>query len=377
MIDRRCSSFGKAAPGRAPWVRGLAAAACLLLAGCGAQMQFPVSDAAQERLPNNIDVIKVSTRNIDHVRGVYYESPARSYAAPPPDAGRYVYRVGPGDELRIKVWTTPERAPEADNPLAPQQGFVVDSTGQFFYPFVGAIQAEGRTVGDIRAALTQRLRAYITDPQVEVSVQDFRAHRVMAVGAVGTPGPIQLSDVPLRLIDVLNSAGLAGGADLTRVELRRAGIEYSADVTAFLEHGDMRQNPVVQPGDVIFVPERLDDEVFVFGEIATTEVPLGGRSKSLTELLAEVGGIDRARANAKGIFVFRRSPVRANGFDVFQFDLSDASTLVLMSGFPLMPLDIVFVTKDPITQWSDTVGRLLIPARTTLAAQAVAGQIVD
>lgn len=353
----------------------IAAALCGLfaLAGCGEHMAFPVSESAQERLPGNVNVIRVTTKNIAHVRQVYYEPPVSHAANPPYDPGRYAYRVGPGDQLRIQVWTTPERAPTgSDAALRPAEGPVIDETGHFFYPFVGEVRAQGRTVSDIRNELTERLRAYITDPQVEVAVQQFRAHSVMITGAVGGAGPTTLTNVPLRLIELINSAGAGEDADLSRVEVRRRGQTFTVNVRAFLEMGDYRQNPVMLPGDVVFVPELRNNKVFVFGEIATTEVQLDPGGKSLTELLAELGGIDRMRANAKGVFVFRRTKVTTSGFDVFQFDLSDASALVLLSDFPLSPLDIVFVTKDPVTQWTDTVGRVLIPVYGFLEVRSVA-----
>lgn len=353
-------------------IAGVLVCGLLALAGCGEHMQFPVSESAQEQLPGNVNVIRVTTKNIAHVRKVYYEPPVSFAANPPYDPGRYAYRIGPGDQLRIQVWTTPERAPTGtDNALRPVEGPVVDETGFFFYPFVGEVRAQGRTVTDIRTELTDKLRAYITDPQVEVAVQEFRAHSVTITGMVGSPGPTTLTNVPLRLIELINAAGMSDNADLSRVEVRRRGERYVVNVRAFLENGDYRQNPLMLPGDLVFVPELRDNKVFVFGEIKTTEVPLTPAMKSLTELLAEVGGIDRTRANAKGVFVFRRTKVTTSGFDVFQFDLSDASTLVLMSEFPVAPLDIVFVTKDPTTQWTDTVGRVLAPASSLLAVRSV------
>ena len=95
-------------------------------------------------------------------------------------------------------------------------------------------------------------------------------------------------------------------------------------------------------------------------------------------MLAQVGGIDRQRANARGVFVFRRTDVTTEGFDVvFQFDLTDASTLITMKSFPVMPQDIVFVTKDPITRWTDTVGRVLAPATGLLQVRGVVDTVSD
>ena len=342
-------------------------------------MQFPVSPSAQEKLPENLKVIRVTSENIDQTVAQFY-APRQDYGgSPPPNQGRYTYRIGTGDQLRVQVWTTPERTSNgSEQSMQPAEGPVVDETGAFFYPFVGEVDARNRTVREIRAELTDRLQDYLKDPQVEVAVDNFRAHQVMITGAVGSRGPTTLTNVPLRLVDLLNASGTSNNADLSRVKLRRGGVEYLVNAQLFLQEGDPRHNPVLLPGDAVHVPELVNNDVYIFGEIATTSMPLGTEEKSLTELLAEVGGISRQRANARGVFVFRSTDDAHEKIDaVFQFDLTDASTLIMMKAFPIMPQDIVFVTKDPVTRWTDTVGRVLTPATSFLQVRGVADQITE
>lgn len=340
----------------------------LILSACGEHMRFPVTESAQDNLPPNLQVIRVTEKNIDHVVSVYHEPRMEYGGNPPASPARHVYRVGPGDQLRIQVWSTPERtASDLEQSLQPSEGPVVDETGNFFYPFVGEVRAAGRTVREIRTDLTEKLSNYLRDPQVEVAVETYRAHRVMAAGAVGAPGPVTLTNVPMHLVDLLNHTGTTTASDLSRVELRRRGQAYTVNARLFLERGDMRHNPLLQSDDMVYVPELTDNVVYVFGEIATTRLTLDRHVKSLTEVLAQLGGIDRQRANARGVFVFRRTDVSTEGFDVvFQFDLTNAATLVMMKSFPIMAQDIIFVTKDPVTRWTDTVGRVLAPASSIL-----------
>lgn len=358
---------------------GLCFAVTVLSACGGGNMNFPVSEAAQARLPDDLQIVRVSTRNIDHLQEVYFTVGSYNNGTPPPLGGPYTYRLGAGDQLRIQVWTTPERsAASTEQSARPVEGPVVDADGTFFYPFVGEIRAQGRTISAIREELTDKLRAYLTTPQVEVAVEEFRAHRVTISGAVGAAGQTTLTNVPLYLVDLVNSAGAAEDADLSRVVLRRQGREYRINLRRYFEEGSLRHNPVLQPGDAVYIPELSNNEAYVFGEISTTPVPLGVDGMSLTELLARVGGIDRVRANAKGVFVFRRTGLTREGFDVvFQFDLSNASTLLLMQDFEILPQDIVFVTRDPVTRWTDTVGRVLLPARSAVQAQGVASALSD
>lgn len=354
------------------------AAGLLVMAGCGEHMQFPVTESAQAKLPPSLTVLQVSEKNLDHVVSLYYEPPANYRGSPPPNPARYSYRVGVGDQLLVQVWTTPERSGAGEQAQQPVSGPIVDETGKFFYPFVGEVQASGRTLREIRGDLTEQLRNYLRDPQVEVSVQDFRAHQVVALGEVGSPGPTVLTNVPLHLMDLLNRSGVTTDSDISRVELRRRGVTYTVNLRLFLEKGMMQHNPVLLPGDTIFVPKLLDNHIYIFGEAATAKMPLGTNGKSLTEVLAEIGGIDRQRANARGVFVFRRTDLTQTGFDVvFQFDVTQAATLLMMNEFPIMAQDIIFVTKDPITRWTDTVGRVLAPASSLLQVQGLVNTLED
>lgn len=336
----------------------------VVLAGCAGQMRFPVSEDAQDALATqNINVVRITTDNIAQYRTPIFRSNGSQTSNPPANPSPYTYRVGPGDELRVMVWADPERSQSAGtSAVETERGITVNEQGQFFYPFVGAVRASGRSASEIRADLTDQLRNFISDPQVEVSVLSFNAHQATVTGVVEQPGPVQITNIPRRLLDVLNEAGIAAEGDLSHVMLRRRGNAHKIDLKAFIDRGETRQNPIILPGDVINVPPLRDNKIFTFGEISTQEIPLQPDVPvSLTEVLAEVGGIDRIRADARGIFVFRRTPQTPDGFDVFQFNLRSATALVLATDFKMAPLDIIFVTNDPITRWNDTVGALVTP----------------
>lgn len=346
------------------------------LSACAGDMHFPVTQEGQADLvAQGVNIIRIDAKNVRQY-GASVGTAVRSVASnPPPEPSFYAYPVGIGDQLRVQTWTTPERQISGDaNAII--EGPIVNESGQFFYPFVGMVTALGRTTSQIRQSLENSLREYITDPQVEVEVQKFRAHRVRVVGEVQSPNSTTLTNVPLRLLDLINDAGTTEASDLRRVEIRRNRRRYSVNLRSFIDFGAAGQNPLILPGDMIVVPATNDNKVFVFGEISTGEIPIGSAPQTLTEVLAEQGGIDRVRANARGIFVFRRPPERERGFDVFQFDLSDASALLLTSQFNLLPMDVVFVTTDPIARWNDTVTRLFSVVSGVVQARTVADAIL-
>ena len=352
----------------------------LVLSACTAPMSFPVTEESQKEYAsqnaNNANIVLITPQNI----AAYREPPAATRRAkgtnPPGDPTPYTYRLGVGDELAIQVWTDPERTKAAGDGSNPR-GPVIDESGSFFYPFVGQIRSRGRTVEEIRTELTERLKKFISDPQVEVAVSAFKAHKVTVTGAVSTPGQTTLTNVPLRLMDVVNAASTADDADLSRVAILRGRTRYLVDLQAFMREGKRQYNPIMLPGDLVNVPPLEDNKVFTFGEIGTGEFTLGPNRRTLTEVLASSGGIDRMRADARGVFVFRRTGLSPDAFDVYQFNLRTATVLVLTTDFAMAPLDIVFVTNDPITRWNDTVGKLLSPLTGIVRAQGVADSLTQ
>ena len=341
-------------------------------AGCSG-ISFPVSSAGQQELPaRDITVIRVSGENIAGVRTPRNLPASAAGRNPPPPVGRYTYRVGPGDRLQITFFADPAGITEPGG-LAPQTIAIVDATGRFFYPFIGDVRAAGRTVSQIRADLTRQLEQFFATPQVEVLVAEYNSSLVTITGAVGSRGRRVLTNVPTTLLDAVNESGALPEADLSRIAIRRGGTEYEVNLLAYLEAGDAKHNPTLLPDDLVRVPLASDDKVFTFGEIATGEVRLDPTvRKTLLEVLAERGGIDRVRADARGIFVFRKDDPFRKGFDVYQFNLSDAAALVLIAEFVMAPLDIVFVTNDPATRWNDTINKIVGPFNSFIGARSTA-----
>ena len=147
-----------------------------------------------------------------------------------------------GDELRVMVWSDPERTQAAGTVGSDtERGIIVNEQGQFFYPFVGAVRASGRSTSQIRADLTDQLRNFIADPQVEVSVLRFNAHQATVTGVVGAPGPVTITNCATALLDVLNQAGMTADGDLSNVLVRRKGAAYNVNLKAFIDHGDSRR----------------------------------------------------------------------------------------------------------------------------------------
>ena len=105
------------------------------------------------------------------------------------DSKAYAYAIGNGDVLSIVVWDHPElTAPFGSFNDVAEQGNVVREDGTIYYPFVGSVQAAGRTALEIRDELAEKLAEFIESPQLDVRVAKYRSQRFLWRGLFLTQG---------------------------------------------------------------------------------------------------------------------------------------------------------------------------------------------
>jgi polysaccharide export outer membrane protein len=279
---------------------------------------------------------------------------------------QYAYQVGVGDVLNITVWDHPELTiPAGQFRSAGETGNVVHPDGTIFYPYVGKVPVEGKHVTQIRDLVTQKLGKYIEAPQIDVSVAAYRSQKVFVSGAVMQPANLPITNVPLTLLDALNACGgMSPDADWRSVvlttETNNGADKEVLDLYALYQQGDMSQNRLLGPNDIVHVPRNDGLKVFVMGDVVKADTQRIDRSGlTLAEALNNSGGINQASASAKGIFVLRASEAEDKLVDVYQLDASVGSLLVLSTQFELQPLDIVYVTSAPMARWNKVISQFL------------------
>lgn len=348
-------------------------AAVFGLAACDlTKTDFPVrttsAQAEVEELATNVAIIRLTADNIDAFN---QKRALGGHAATLADGGGWDYRIGAGDILDIVVWDHPDLTmPAGDRRTPKESGLRVQSDGRFFYPHVGQMQARGRTPEQVRAELTQKLGAYIPNPQIEVRVVGYNSQAVAVTGEVSSPNRQNLTDVPLTLLDALDAAGgLTPEADARAVMVRRGGRSHQVNLQAFLETGLQGHNPMLRGGDVVSVPRRALEEAYLLGQVVKpSTVDLTRENVTLTQAVTRVGGLKEDQADARGIFVFRDAP---QGVTVYQLDASNPVAYLIGARFVIHPQDVIYVTSSPMHRWNRLISSLL----PTLTSARTAGQI--
>lgn len=170
----------------------------------------------------------------------------------PPDAGVPAdYRIGPGDTLKVYVFQNDELS--ATVPVRPD--------GKISTPLVEDMIAVGKSPSQLARDIEKSLAEYVKSPKVNVvvlvAVSVFS--QVKVIGQVKTPQALPYRDGMTVLDAVLAVGGLgqfaAGNrAHIVRVESGKQ-TEIKVKLDALLNNGDMKQNLLLKPGDVLVVPE--------------------------------------------------------------------------------------------------------------------------
>jgi polysaccharide export outer membrane protein len=159
------------------------------------------------------------------------------------------YVIGPEDILEIIVWKETELSGRV--PVRPD--------GKISIALVGEVEAAGLTPPKLANAITEKLKRYVTKPQVNVTVQEVKSPFVNIVGEVAKPGRYDLAQ-PMTILDAIVSAGGPSQfAKLKKIYVLRPlskGVQQTLffDYKAVIKGQKLEDNVYLRRGDTLVVP---------------------------------------------------------------------------------------------------------------------------
>jgi len=215
----------------------------------------------------------------------------------------YEYKIGPRDLLELTVIGFEDV----------NKRYRVSEEGKINLPYLGDVEVEGMTRGELEKKLIQLLQEqnYMQTPQVSVLIVEFQSKRVYLLGAVGTTGPYELLG-RLTLLKLLSQAGgltPEAGNEIIITRQLPGGSKTSLKISVedLILKGDPSLDVPLQPDDIINIPVDKTVLIYITGQVRTPGV-LQVRKSTMPTLLraiAQAGGFaDRA---SKGGVVIKRT----------------------------------------------------------------------
>ena len=250
--------------------------------------------------------------------------------------------LGPGDEVNLRLY---------GYPTLERPGVAIGPDGRISYLQIQDFIAAGLTIDELREALSAELSVYYRNALVIVTPGSFKSKRYVILGKVIDKGVFVLDRPTTVLEAVARARGLETGlfegntvelADMSRSFLARGNQRVAVDFENLFYRGDLSQNALLEPGDFLYFPSSIANEVYVLGQVASPG-PLGfTQNATVLTMITTRGGFTN-RAFRKRVLVVRGS-------------LSDPKTLIvnvddILAGraadFPVQPKDIIFIAERP------------------------------
>ena len=214
-----------------------------------------------------------------------------------------LYRVGPDDELAIQIFNVEELS----------RHYRVDAAGRIQLALVGPLDVGGHTLAETERLIAEQYgRDYLRNPQVSVSVAEYRSQQFTVLGAVARP-QVYATPRRLTLVEAMAQAGgmasNAGNMIYLTDRVRDPDSAEMATRSLIVDIDDLMDgardlNVVLGEGAIINVPPA--GSVFVEGAVEKPGVYSRQGDTTVLKAIAMAGGL-KFEAQRSTIRVLRRS----------------------------------------------------------------------
>jgi protein involved in polysaccharide export with SLBB domain len=212
------------------------------------------------------------------------------------------YIIKQGDSITITVWERPSLSGTIK----------VDPNGYVNLPMpIGSILIAGMTSSKVTQVLTDKIKEYVLNPTVFVSILPSEGFTVHVLGEIRMPDFLRITEGTTLQETISRSGGFTEFSDKKHIKIIREekdsdgkkSIELTIDFERFTEYSDFSANPVLYSGDTVFIPrlqkaERTEKltkrSISVFGAVTKPGILDTEESLPLMNVIAMAGGLTKS-----------------------------------------------------------------------------------
>ena len=280
------------------------------------------------------------------------------------------YLVNPGDIVEVSIWEASPAMLFGVAPAAaafsassgskastlPEQ--MVGADGYINVPFAGRIKVAGKNLQKIETDIVKALEGKANYPQVIVRMTRNTTSTVTVVGEVVQSTMLPITPRGERLLDAIAAAGgVKQPVNKVTLQLSRGSLVRDIALEKVIQ--DPKQNIRLFPGDVVTAYYQPLSFTALGATGKNDEINFEAQGVTLAQAIARVGGVQDARANASGVYVFRVESREAVGREftpkvansegklpiVYRLDMSDPTAFFVAQSFEMRNRDVLYVAN--------------------------------
>ncbi|AXC10916.1 Capsular polysaccharide export system protein KpsC [Acidisarcina polymorpha] len=202
------------------------------------------------------------------------------------------YVIGPGDEIRIRVW----------GQVNFNADLKVDRSGDVYLPQVGRIHVTGYAFSDLSQQIRSQIARVYRNFDLTVDLGQLRSIQIFVVGQARRPGAYTVSSLSTLVNALFASGGPSVQGTMRDIQLKREGKVISDfDLYDLLIRGDKSQDARLLPGDVIYIP-AAGPQVALMGSVrkpAIYELRGGAGATTIQQLIDSAGGLSAIASGSR------------------------------------------------------------------------------
>lgn len=188
--------------------------------------------------------------------------------------------VGPGDELRVRIW----------GQVNFSANLRVSREGEIYIPKVGAVHVAGLPFSAISGHLRSVMERIYRNFELSVDLGELHAMQIYVTGMARQPGEYTVSALSTLVDAVFSSGGPSAAGSMRHVQLKRAGkVMTDFDLYTLLVKGDKTGDVQLQPGDVLYIP-AAGPQVALLGSVRQSGIYELRGEETIEQLLDASGG---------------------------------------------------------------------------------------
>jgi polysaccharide biosynthesis/export protein len=159
--------------------------------------------------------------------------------------------LGPGDVFDLRIYYGSNELKSAHR---------LNASGRISVQFIGSVDAAGKRISELEADIQARLAdGYLREPVVSITLMEANSQRVTIYGQIDKAGTIPYVTGMTIVEAIAQSGGFKAMAKKNEVQVTRVveGKKVTFTVPVDAIGAGQRPNFSMEPGDVVFVPERL------------------------------------------------------------------------------------------------------------------------